>query len=275
MVLKDYLSAKYGSDSPGSDRFKSEVGEYHASHVADCQRKMWYRFNLGSTPSDPSPYFELGRVFERIYGAALASVYDDVNENQKPLEVVEDSWRVWQNLEMTIEIEDDISLVGESDWVVLRESAQEMVQQHGRPEEIEVLVGGQRRINWEDGHQNVLEPEESTVVEFVVETKTTNDVKDKRINGYSDGHFYQVYSYMWAFNCDGKIAYMERDDLSETIFDIDFTEEHRMDVELRVRQHHRNVQSEQVASASPNSRWDCYYCDYQSECQQAGGSKWN
>ena len=264
MVIDNYIQRKYGNSGPGSGRFRRTRGEYHASQVSACQRKLWYSFKEGSE-SDPSVYFELGRVFERIYGAALAAEYgateDEVKQNL-PHELVDCVDRVQQDVGVEIVIEDDIILTGESDWVVFEEGVEPLDK---------VILRDGERYAVRDGTQSPYEGE----VQKVIETKTTKNVGTKQTYGFDEGHKYQVATYMWGFDAPGEIVYMERNDLNTVDFQIEPSEELFMDIEIRIRRHHTNLGRDALPPTTPNSTYDCKYCPFKSQCQKAGGSIWS
>lgn len=256
MVIQEFIENKYGSDSPGSDRFKKERGEVHASQVSNCQRKHYWNHRQPKA-TDPSIYFELGRMYERMYGRALASVYGED--------------MVIQDVGVEIHIHDDLKIVGESDWCILREPFE------GENLKYVLETDGTRREIREYGSRqegHVIDEDTEPLVEEVLETKTTRKIKWKRVYGYDESHEYQLSVYMMAMDVPGKIVYMERNDATEWEFEFDRDENMDMDIRIRAQQHYRNLGSDEVPSTSPVSEKECKYCDHQAECKKLGGSKW-
>lgn len=249
-VIDSYIEGKYGSDSaPDSDRFKDELGEYHASQVSNCPRKWFWKFK-DPKDNDPSVYFELGRVFETIYGRALRWQFGDA--------------RVRQDVGIEIHVDDEITIVGESDWTVFKE---------GMPQVEKVILH-------EDGSRTCILPngderEYNNEVERVIETKTTKDVNWKLKYGYSKGHHYQLQTYMWAMNAPGLIAYMSRNELDEVIFDFERDDFMEADMEIRTRRQHQNLKDDEVPETDPMNEQECKYCNWREECKALGGEVWD
>lgn len=259
MPVDEYIQDKYGNDSPGSSRFKRQRDEIHASQISDCQRKLWWNHNKDHS-SDPSIYFELGRMYERFYGRALRNRW---GENQ-----------VLQDVEVQVLIEvdgEEVQLVGESDWCVLREPFT------GEGLRYEVDLDGTRTEIRDYGQKTKeIEIDEDTepLVDFVIETKTTKKVKWKKVYGYGEDHLYQLSLYMMAMDVPGQIAYIERNDASLAKFDFDRDESMDMDIKLRATQHYRNLGDDELPPATPLTEQECKYCPHQSDCRRNGGSKW-
>lgn len=251
-VVSEYINDKYGSDAPDSDRFKNEIGEYHASEIGTCERRLKWKFER-NPQSDPSPYFELGRMYERMYGRALRNKYGDD--------------RVLQDVEVEIHVTDDITIVGESDWCVLREPYDGDTLKY-------VLHTDGTRVEMRDNETREVDIGEQ-LVEKVIETKTTKAIKWKQMYGHSDGHEYQIGVYLWAIGVPGYIVYMERNDASEVSFSIPYNKMLCRDIELRARRHHKNMQSDVLPPTTPLSDQQCKYCPFTDECKQIGGSQWS
>jgi len=267
MTVDEYLEAKYGSGGPDGDRFEPDASEVHSSHLSDCERKRAWKHRRGHR-SDPSPYFELGRVFETIYGAALAFEHDpditpDVLSRCKPWAVIERSTWVQQDVSVEIEL-DDGKIVGECDWVVLDRSLLDGL------ELVDLSADGERGWVTGTGDGHAGEPP----VKKVVETKTKGDLDWVRRDGPDAAHVYQVHPYMRALDCPGEIAYMERDDWSEHVVDVPFDDAVWMDCELRARRHMRNAEADEVPPATPLDEKECRFCPFQHECYEHGGSEY-
>lgn len=248
-LLDEWLEDKYTGDRPGDERFRNEVGEYHASHVGKCLRETFYKFTKGR-PDDWSPYFELGNRFEDIYGQALKWKFGNK--------------RVVQDVTCDIQIDDDIVLTGESDWVVI--SAQENV-----PDHVTLHQDGTRTVTFRDGGER---HGEGTPIDKVVETKTTKDISWCEQYGHKTAHEYQVRTYMWAFDCTGEIAYMTRNELDEMVFDFERSDTMETDIELRVRELHYSLINESIPDADPPYDGACKWCDFKPECRIEGGTRW-
>jgi hypothetical protein len=280
-TIERYLDAKYSAGGPGSSRFDPVDGEVHASQVSDCQRKRKWKHERG-TRSDPSPYFELGRVFEVLYGAALAFKHDpDVTEDtlksHPPWEVVELSTAVVQDVNVEIAIGGGASIVGEADWAVLKPRALQHAREAGGPDAFEVHEPGDRTVVWDDGTEHELAGGDgATPVEKVVETKTKKDLDWVRRKGPDEKHVYQVYPYMHAFDAPGEIAYMQRNDWEELVVPLEYDEDRWLDSLVRAKAHARNQSgaADGVPPTTPLNEDECRWCDFSHECQQVGGSRW-
>lgn len=267
VVIEHYLDAKYGGGGPDGSRFDPDPTEVHASQVSDCQRKRFFKHKKGHR-SDPSPYFELGRMFELIYGAALAAYHDpditpDVLAAKHPWEVVERSTRVYQDVSVEIDC-GDFDIVGESDWVVVDESAPQP---------------GIQKVAVRDGERTMVTRAGDGIayngcVEKVVETKTKGDVTWVERKGHDKKHEYQVYPYIHAMDCDGEIAYMERDNWSEHVVPVEYDPNFWLDVEARAARHAANMSGDEVPAATPMSDGECKFCPFQEECRENGGSQY-
>lgn len=270
-IFEDYLFAKYAKGGPDSDRFEDSDDEIHTSEVGRCQRRLWYE-RRHPQGAEYSPYFELGRVFEVLYGAALAWRYGDLDEadlaDNKPWELAGMVDAVEQDVNIRIGL-DGFSIPGEADWVVYREGVLDEVAAHGGVDLVELNCGdlarGGRRVTYDDGHQVVLEEGEPTPVDTVVETKT---IKDLSILGGSpkESHHHQLWGYMWALNAPGRWAYMVRDDLETVHHEQPLDESLFTDVELRARQHRRNLAEDEYPVANPSNKWECHWCPHRNDC---------
>lgn len=267
MILDEYIEAKYTGGGPGSDRFEPDPTEVHASQLSDCQRKRFWKFDRGHS-SDASPYFELGRVYELLYGAALAYAHDpgidddDLKENQ-PWDVGEMSERVRQDLQVAIEF-DDFEIVGECDWVVFAEGGRTDI------ESVEVTPAGDRIAVTEDGERLPYEGD----VEKVVETKTKKDLDWVREKGPDGKHIYQVYPYMHALDCRGELAYMQRNDLEELVVPLEYDEATWLDCVSRAMRHSENMCGGSLPPTTPLDDSECRWCPFYTECRSVGGSAW-
>lgn len=265
-VVAKYIDAKYGSGGPGSSRFDPDPDEVHASHVRDCQRKRYWKHSRGHR-SDPSVYFELGRIHELLYGAALAFEHDpNIGARElrrlKPWEVVERSDRVIQDVNVSIDVPGGGEIVGECDWVVADAPI----------DHVEDVQDHEPRIVLADG----TEADESIdmLVERVIETKTKNDLSGVRRYGPDEAHVYQVYPYMHALDVDGEIAYLCRDDWDEHVADVEYDPTRWLDVIARARTHMSNYVSDDVPPATPRDEGECRFCPFREECAELGGSPW-
>ena len=265
-VIPSYLEAKFGDGGPGSDRFQPDPEEIHASEVSNCQRKHYFQTKKGRV-TEASPYFELGRMFEMLYGAALAFEHDpdvtpQVLVNHHPWEVAKKSGYVRQDVGITIHLEDDVKIVGEADWVVLSDPIQ--------LNHVTLHQDGSRTE--QSGTLNERDYTESIVK--VVETKTTKSIDWKKQYGADEKHKYQVYPYMKAFNSEAEIAYMERNNWDEHIIKVKLPEERWMDCVLRAKKLSEVMQGDEVPAATPLEEMACKWCDFKTECQENGGSKY-
>jgi CRISPR/Cas system-associated exonuclease Cas4 (RecB family) len=256
MVIESWLEEKYGGGGPGSERFHNDASEIHASKTSDCQRQYWFDHTIGSE-SDASPYFELGRMFERAYGRALAWKYGDADELEglPPEDVVDAVPRVRQDVDIEIHL-DDLQIVGQTDWVVLEDSInldKVIVKDGERTAHV-----GNRVVRYD--------PE---WVQTVVETKTIRDTSWVRLEG-KEGHYYQLGCYQHALDTDGQLVYMQRNDMDYIVHDVEYDDALWMDIKLRARRHHHNADKNAAPPATPLTERDCKYCSYRSECLDAG-----
>jgi len=241
-----YLRDKY--ENQDSDRFKRESGEYHASQIATCERRLYWKFEYG-TENDPSsyPYFLLGNLYEDIYGDVLRYLFEG---------------QVEQDVEVEIRINDDIQIVGESDWVIFKQ---------GKDHVDKVILENGERTAIIDGEEVPYDDN----VQKVFETKTAKSVSSRKQYGPKDKHIYQVNVYMFAFDCEGEIVYVERNDLSEHTFE--YRRDHKIedDIVLRAMHHHENMGDEDIPVTNPLDTFNCKYCDFQDACKDFGGSVWS
>lgn len=269
-TIDPYLRDKYTGDHPDSDRFKDERGEYHASNVSNCPRYWWWQFKRDGE-DDWSPYFELGRQFELIYGAALAWEYGDFDDSdlklKKPWEIANECDRVRQDVNIKILIDDEITITGESDWVVFRE---------GKRYDIDRVVldrtgdEPERTVVLDDGS---IEEYDDDILK-VVETKTTKKIEWREKYGHKKKHQYQLGVYMWAMDSMGELVYMTRNELDEMVFEFTRNPQIESDIEIRVRRHHQNLLDETPPDTDPLTDRACKWCEYKDECQSIGGSHW-
>ena len=272
--IDNWLEAKYTGGTPGPDRHESKERVFHASSIGKCPRQNYYKRNM-ETSDEWSPYFELGNQFEFTYGAALAWWYGNFSpDDLKRLDnsqIIEMCNRVVQDVTCTIEI-DDITITGEADWVILKEG-------EGEVSHVELRDDGSRRIDYTSGAYEIIGEDEDTPIERVIETKTTKKISWRKKYGHKTEHQYQVGTYMWAFQSDGEIAYMTRNELDEMIFEFEYVEldvdNFFEDIQLRAQmmQHKLNVQ--ELPEADPPRDNVCKYCDFKTECKSSGGKRWN
>lgn len=285
-LLEDYFEDKYTGNSDG--RFRDQIGEYHASNVSNCPRAWYWDFTREGEDSW-SPYFELGRMFERMYGRALKWKYGD---------------RAKQDVQIEIEIADDITIVGESDWVIFEEDAPRVdkviLKQDGSREFIEdddridilsqlkdlrYSLNSTERINGtfnkiiDKLEEAIGEPRRANFnydgqIEKVIETKTTGELKWRRKYGYKDKHLYQLSTYMWAFDAPGDIVYMTRNEADMMTFEFTRDEQIERDIEIRARAQDRNLKTEEVPDTDPLNENACKWCEWKAECKLMGGSRW-
>jgi len=266
VTITQYLNAKYGEGGPGSKRFTPDPNKVHSSQVSECQRKRWWKHTREYT-SGPSPYFELGRVFEVLYGAALAfehcpAISKGMLKKNQPWEIVEKAIRVKQDVGITIEL-DDHDIVGECDWVVF---TSDVTFDH-----ITVHNDGSRTVT-NNGEKYEFR---DNLVEKVVETKTKKDIEWTQQRGPDKKHVYQVYPYMHALDCPGEIAYMQRNDWEEYVVPIEYDTDVWTDVLIRSQQHARNMNNDELPPTSPLDKDECHWCPFVHECQDIGGLVWN
>jgi len=274
-TILDYLEAKFGGGGPGADRFADDDDdEVHTSQIAACQRQHYLDRVEGSS-DEASPYFELGRVFEMMYGAALAWERGDLDRtdltSNKPWEVA----KLVDAIEQDVNIEVDFGgarIPGEADWVVYKDNALSMVREKGGVDTVAVNPDGERAIRWQNGDVDKLSSDSSaSPIKKVIETKTIKDL-DYVSDGPKTKHFWQCYGYMYAMGAPGKVTYMVRDDWSMLDHHMERDDMTDMDLEARVRRKAKNLQSDEVPTTTdPPSKWSCYYCDHRASCD---GSLW-
>lgn len=283
-IINNYLEAEYGGPVP--ERWQLEKGEYHSSNTHGCMREWYWQHKKGNN-SDPSPYFELGHAFEEIYGNMLAEEYGED--------------RVIQDVNIEVRF-DGYHLTGEADWVVLNEGADPI-------DEVIVHEDGSRTcVEWEgiqvaeellDGPhdltvhraQRILkevcgeEPDavQGEEVEYdgrvahAVETKTTKNAHSKLTYSYNQGHLYQLMSYMHTLQPDqGWIVYMERNDLSDAVFEIEYDPDLWEDIANRLKMIDYYLEADKLPDADPDGDpdWACKYCNFKEECEEKGGTRW-
>lgn len=273
-VLETFLEDKFKRDPEEEDRWTQTEGEYHSGQVANCPRQ-WY-WDWQGEPTDPGPdaypYFELGHAHEERYGEALESIYG--------------AERIRQDVEVEIHLHDEIVLVGESDWCLLREDLPPdlglwyVVESDGtRYEYIHQPYDGDNPSlkDLDIVAMRPVEDDEPPMVETVIETKTTKEVSKKRQYGHSPQHERQLMTYLHGTGAtDGKIVYIERDNLEEHVVDIPYDESTWLDNKYRTIQHHANLQSDDVPDIDPIDRTQCWYCDHKDRCNDLdGGSEWS
>lgn len=277
-LIDRWLEARYTGESPGSDRFKKRIGEYHASSIGKCPRQTFFKFTRETT-DDWSPYFELGNTFEITYGSALCWEYGDISDalltKLSNEEIIEQSRRVFQDVmvDIIVDSEKDVRITGESDWTVLKQDAEYMVDIHGRPQHVKLCEDGTRVLTWDDGHQTEYEEEDSPFFK-VVETKTTKKISWRKKYGHKEEHEFQVGTYMMAMGCKGEIAYMTRNELDEMVFPMEVDEGRRKDIELRARMLDHKLKVDELPDATPPRENQCKWCDWSDECELEGGSRW-
>lgn len=248
-LIDSWLEAKYTGNQPDDDRFKDTRGEYHASNISNCPREWYWQFKEEGEDTW-SPYFELGRMYEQMYGRALQWQFGE---------------RARQDVNVEIHLDDDIVIVGESDWVVFEDDAPCNIAK------VKLTQDDERVAVLDDGTERPYKDE----IMKVIETKTTKSVGSKKQYGYSDSHLYQLQTYMWTFDTPGEIVYMERNDASEVVFEFERNASIEQDMEIRVRRHHRNLLNDSPPDTDPlNPQWDCKWCDHKDRCKVIGGSRW-
>lgn len=268
-TIEEYIEAKHGSGGPDGGRFEDdEDHEVHTSQVAACQRRHYWDRRRG-TETEASVYFELGRVFEMMYGAALAWERGDLDHadltTHKPWELPDLAPEVQQDVSIHVDF-GGAEIPGEADWAVYRDGAVPLVEEHGPVRLVEVDPDGSRTFVWQDGH----ETHDETPFAEMIETKTKKDLG--MLDGPQEKHFWQAYGYMYALDCPGKITYMQRNDWEMEDFPLERDEAHDMDLEARVRRKVKNLQEDDgPPTADPSSKWECYYCEHRSSC---GDSLW-
>ena len=288
-LLNDYFQDKYTGDHPDDERFTKEPGEYHASQVSNCHR-YWYWDFTRQGEDDWSPYFELGRMFETMYGRALRWKYGDN--------------RVQQDVEFEMHLSDDVTLVGESDWVIVEEDTEPIdkviidqdnhrefvrrdpkVDLRERLDNLRQDVNSLGRVpgNVNDVVDNLKdylgEPREETYhydgqIEKVIETKTTKKIEWRQKYGHKRNHQYQLACYMWAFDAPGEIVYMTRNEADQMVFEFERDVKVETDIEIRALKHHRNLINDTVPGTNPMTENQCKYCEYEDSCKEIGGSRW-
>lgn len=262
-IIEDFIEDKYGSGGPDAARFEPDPTEVHASQVASCERRQWWEHERNPT-TEPSVYFELGRMYERMYGRALSSTYED--------------WRFMQDLGATIRMGriggEHREITGESDWVILRQEARDLVDEHGQPDEVELLENRNRAVHFPDGHVEKYGQDEQTCVARVDETKTTGNLRWIRSHGHKKKHEYQLAVYQMAFRSPGDIVYMERDDATEWRYSFPHRPEMDLDIRVRAKQRFETYESDELPDTSPLDEDECHWCEFENECQAQGGSIW-
>ena len=274
-IFTEYLKAKYASGGPDDSRFKDVDGEIHTSEVGRCQRRLWWE-RRNPQADESSPYFELGRVLEDVYGAALGWRHGDLDESDlndnKPWGIAPMVPEVEQDINIEVFITDDVKIPGEADWAVYRDDWMDEVREHGGVDEVALATGdvgdGERRVTWQDGETTDLAPGEPTPVGTVIETKTIRELALLK-GSPKDSHLHQLWGYMWALNAPGRWDYMVRNDLSMASFEQPLDEDLFVDVELRVRRHRENMRSDEYPRADPANKWSCYYCPHKNDCDGA------
>jgi CRISPR/Cas system-associated exonuclease Cas4 (RecB family) len=274
MVVQDYIQAKYSAGGPGSERFEPDPTEVHASQLSDCQRKRFWKHERAHD-ADPSPYFELGRVFELLYGAALAHAHDpaigehELKANQ-PWGVAAMSDRVVQDVSVTIEL-DAGAITGECDWVVLDPEcpAARDPGSYGELDAVTLREGGSREALFASGDGMAYD---RSWVRKVVETKTKKDLSYLGTEP-DEKHRYQVYPYMRAMDCPGEVAYMQRNDFAERTMPVELDDATWVDCVVRATEHMRNYGSDELPPTTPLDG-ECRWCPYKQECKREGGSAW-
>lgn len=290
-VLQSWIKAKYTGEQPDDDRFKDVRGEYHSSNVAQCHRRWYWDFKREDDNDDWSVYFELGRMFERAYGRALKHHYGED--------------RVKQDVMIEIRRE-EFDIVGEADWVIFEEDINHRVDkvilhEDGTRTFLEEDRVSQIRDSLDDLKQSISECDQISFdadsvigklqdaisthnqaefqytgqIQKVIETKTTKKIEWRERYGHKPQHLYQVQCYMWAMDCPGEIAYMTRNELDEMVFEFERDKKIETDIHIRCLEHHRNLAEDGIVpETDPIKDNRCKYCDYKSECQVHGGSRW-
>jgi len=288
-LLSDYFEDKYTDDHPDDERFKKEPGEYHASQVSNCHRYWYWDFTRAGEDSW-SPYFELGRMFEDMYGRALRWKYGED--------------RVQQDVGFEMRLSNDVTLVGESDWVIVDEDAEPIdrviIDQDGHREfvrrdpkvnlrnRLDALRQDVNSLGRVSGNINNVvddlkdylgDPREETYdydgqIEKVIETKTTKKIEWRQKYGHKRKHQYQLASYMWAFDAPGEIVYVTRNEADQIVFEFERDVKVETDIEIRTLTQHRNLMNGTVPGTNPMTENQCQYCEFRDECQDLGGSRW-
>lgn len=255
------------------ERFQDIPRIRHASSLGKCQRQNYYKLT-NDTDDVASPYFELGNLFEDLYGAVLAAEYGDFTDDEVANldndELVEQCDRLLQDVTCNINLGEsageEVVITGEADWVVLYGGEKAV-------DHVELFDDG-RRVQYCDGTEEKLDKDKTTPIELVIETKTSNlDWRDKY--GHKFEHEYQVRTYMWAFDAKGEITYMERDDFSEMQFEFTRDRDVEDDMEFRAKQLHMKLTTNALPDADPPREHICKYCDWKDQCKIEGGSRWD
>lgn len=251
-------------------RFQGVPEVRHASNVGKCQRQNYYKLKR-ETEDTYSPYFELGNRFEDIYGAVLASEYGDFDHdeisNLNNNQLIQQCDVVQQDVGCTIHLGNNdgefVTISGESDWVVQYPDTKPV-------DHVTLYQDGRRIVKYQDG--TVDEPDR-VPINFVIETKTST-VKWREKYGHKFEHEYQVGTYMWAFDSTGEIVYIERDDLSEIVFEFSYDQDRRDDIAFRSKILHKKTINDELPEANPPRDNICKYCDFNDECKIEGGARW-
>jgi hypothetical protein len=279
-TVQSYLRAKYGSGGPGASRFEPVEEEVHSSQLSDCQRKRKWKFERGSK-SEPSPYFELGRVFELLYGAALAYEHDpditsETLKSNQPWDVAEMSTRVVQDVNIRVELPGGGLIVGEADWVVFAPGCPgvDRVNEYGPVDLVEVAADGSRAVVFDHGDGMEYDPDWTVKV---VETKTKKNLDWVDKKGPDEKHVYQVYPYMHALDTRGELAYMQRNDWEERVIELEYDDDRWLDSMMRAQQHVSNQSAgpDEVPPTTPLDKSECRWCSFSSECRDVGGTRWD
>lgn len=274
--IERFLETRYVlGDRKDDERFRDIPRIRHASSIGKCQRQNWYKLKHDKS-NEYSPYFELGNRFEDIYGAVLVSQFDDSFDaddvaNMENHELIEQSDVVLQDVSCNIQLgeghdSEDVIVTGESDWVVMYDGEKPVSH-------VELFEDGTRRVEYTDGQEQLLEEDETTGIRLVIETKTSS-IKWRKKYGHKFEHELQVGTYMWAFDAQGEIVYMERDDLSEKAFEFTRDEDREQTIEFRALELHRRLLMDEPPDANPPRDNVCKYCDFKDQCKVTGGSRW-
>lgn len=273
--IERFLERRYVlGERDDDDRFQAIPRIRHASNLGKCQRQNWYKIKR-ERESEASPYFELGNVFEVMYGAVLASEYGDFTDdeiaNLSNKELIDQCDRVHQDVTCNINLGEnngeEVVITGEADWIVQYSGTKPISH-------VELYENGTRRVEYVDGEETECDADSTPPVDRVIETKTSS-IEWREKYGHKFEHEYQVRTYMWAFDALGEIAYMERDNWDELVFDISRDSEIEADMAFRAKRLHMKLLDDEVPDAEPPRDNICKYCAFKAECKMTGGTRWD
>jgi len=270
-LIPAYLEAEHVTRyDPG--RHEGISDEVHASGVAKCQRRALWKYQNPPAP-EASPYFTLGDAHEDLYGGPLRERYGDK--------------RVRQDVGCTLFLpapsapEGVLKIVGESDWTVFS------VDAPGRGH-VCLLPDGTRtaKSSYDEATEGYPTLEEAQswseyddCIDLVVETKTTKDLEslDKfNKRGFKPKHRYQLAVYMRAFNAEGRLTYMTRNEWNERNYRVERSEGVWSEAMSRAYTHYYNRGDDVIPAADPlHDQGTCErFCSFVDECKKVGGQQW-